>query len=108
MGGCLPYVQFREEADGCPIHFEGKNGKYRYFSETTFSRFLERRRQWLGLKRDYKESCDLSKSILQQLVSIANQYGISRVDFVCDRYPAKSIYKKPGKSEKRQRWCRYY
>ena len=34
---------------------------------------------------------DLSKLILQQLMSIADYYYVRRIDFVCDRYPAQSI-----------------
>lgn len=52
------------ENEDCVLHFEGKGGPRRKFTDVSFQKFLIRRKEWLLLSRDYKEFTKVARETL--------------------------------------------
>ena len=49
----------------CTIHFEGKTGEIKKFTESTLAKILSTREQWLSLPSCYKSFTDVAKKPLE-------------------------------------------
>lgn len=63
------------ECEDCVLHFDGKGGVTRFFTETTLKTFLSRRNEWLTLDTDYKEYVAIARKTLERIPIDSSKLG---------------------------------
>ena len=56
----------------CAIHFEGKGGEIKSFTNETLAKMLDVRRQWLNMSAPYKNFTDVAKESLRLIDDSSN------------------------------------
>ena len=56
----------------CAIHFEGKGGEIKSFTNETLAKMLDARRQWLNMSAPYKNFTDVAKESLKLIDDYCN------------------------------------
>ena len=73
------------------IHFEGKGGEIKSFTNETLAKMLDVRRQWLNMSAPYKNFTDVAKEFLKLIDNSSNFYldginGAYGYHTLCYRY----------------------
>ena len=63
----------------CAIHFDGKGGEIKSFTEETLSKMLDVRRHWLSLSAPYKNFTDVAKKSLK-LIDDSSNFSLERIN----------------------------
>ena len=63
----------------CAIHFDGKGGEIKSFTEETLSKMLDVRGHWLSLSAPYKNFTDVAKKSLK-LIDDSSNFSLERIN----------------------------